>query len=447
MNELNQDNYFVWHPFTNMAQFYEDPLIFKEGHDSLIQDTANHTFINSISGLWNMSLGFGNQEIIDAISDQLSRLPYASLFRMGHEAAQNYAAELVKILPGDLNKVFFTSNGSESVETMIKAARQYHRMRGKKEKYNIICLNRAYHGVSYGALSASGFPEDQEMYMPLLPGFIHIDPPYCLRCPYHKTKNSCGMECAKKIEEVIEEYSEDKIAGFLMEPVLGFGGFIIPPDEFFVELKKILAKHDILFMLDEVTTGFGRTGKLFAAEHWDLKPDMMSMGKAMSAGYLPLGAAAFTDKVFSQFSGERYIDRFNHGSTFSGHPACCAAGQKVLEIYLRDNIIEKVRILEQEINAQFKEMEPLPCIGEIRIKGAMLALEFVTDKQSLNPVDSETMFKLAREMLQWGVLSHLSGNSMLIIPPLNMPVKYVSKIYNTICSSIKKVLKIDVKFH
>jgi adenosylmethionine-8-amino-7-oxononanoate aminotransferase len=441
---IEVDNYKVWHPFTHMSQFFEDPLIFNSGNGSLITDSQNHTFINSISGLWNLSLGLGNKEIIDAITEQLNKLAYGSLFRMGHSAAMSYAEDLVKVLPGELNRVFFTSNGSEAIETMIKAARQYYKLKGNNEKYQIICLKRAYHGVSYGALSASGFEDDQQMYEPLLPGFIHIDPPYCLRCPYNKSKGHCQFECAKSVEEAILSVGPDHIAGYLMEPVLGFGGFIVPPDGYFEELKRVLSKYDILFMVDEVTTGFGRTGKLFACENWDLKPDMMAMGKAISAGYLPLGGVAFTDRVYNQFSGKRYVDRFNHGSTFSGHPACCAAGKKVLEIYQKNDILAKACELGNELIKSFKRFEKLPCVAEVRNIGVMVAIEFVEDKETLNPLNSETMYNITREIFQWGVLVHLSGNNILLIPPLTMPVTYVKKIYNTIAKSIKETLSIEV---
>lgn len=442
MQTPNKDNYFVFHPFTAMKNFYEDPLIFSNGHGSLITDVHHRTFINSISGLWNLCLGLGNQEIIQAITEQLTSLSYASLFRMGHDIASVYARELVRVLPGELRRIFFTSNGSEAVETMIKIARQYQKLRGKEGKYRIICFKRAYHGVSYGALSASGFEEDQEMFSPLLPGFIHTDPPYCLRCAFHQKVDSCRVECVKQIEELIKRHGEETISGLMFEPILGFGGFIVPPDKFYRELQKLLSKYDILLMLDEVTTGFGRTGKLFACEHWGLRPDMISLGKAMGGGYMPLGAAAFSDKIFNEFLNAGA--RFNHGSTFSGHPASCAAGRKVLEIYLRDKIVDRVRELEEELFARFHQLQELSCVAEVRGKGAMLAIEFVKDRKKLEPLDAETMYKLVREILQWGVLVHLSGNCIFLLPPLNMDLKYLKKIHNTIVKSIKEVLNIGI---
>lgn len=443
MKNLDKDNYYVWHPFTDMPDFYERPLLFKEGKDLLLRDTDNNTYINSISGLWNLSLGSGNQEIIKAMIEQLSVLQYASLFRMGHETACLYAEELVKTLPGGFKKVFFTSNGSEAVETMVKAARQYYRLSGKKEKYVIIGLKRAYHGVSYGALSASGIEEDQEMFAPLVPGFEHVEPPYCLRCPYNKKVQECNAECAKEIERVICKYGESRIAGFLMEPVIGFGGVIVPPEKYFEELKKILDKYDVLFMLDEITTGFGRTGKMLACEHWDLKADMLAVGKGMSGGYAPLGAALFTDEVFDRFSQSKKT-RFNHGSTYSGHPVCCAAGRKVLEILLRDNIIQGVKEIEKELWKYFRRLNEASCVGEVRGKGAMLAVEFVRDKSTLAPLDFETMYKIIEVIIKWGVLVSLSGNNIIIMPPLTIERKYIRKIYNAVGMAVKQVLGEEV---
>ncbi|HHT49811.1 MAG TPA: aspartate aminotransferase family protein [Firmicutes bacterium] len=339
--KLDEKIYHIWHPFTNMNVFYEEPLIFTEGHGSLLKDVNNKTYINALSGLWNTAFGLGDQEVIDAITAQLKNISYASLFRMGHAIAQRYAEKLFQVLPGNLSKVFFTSNGSEAVETMIKATRQFYKLQGKHGKMNIICLRRAYHGVSYGALSASGFTEDQEMYAQLLPGFIHIEPPYCYRCPYHRKVDDCQTECAREIENVIQKVGIDKIAAFMMEPILGFGGFIVPPDKFHEELIKILRKYDILLLMDEVTTGFGRTGKFFACEHWGLSPDMMALGKAISGGYIPLGATVFSEEIYHTFLRAGVTGRFAHGSTYSGNPAACAAGEKMLEIYQRADVSAK----------------------------------------------------------------------------------------------------------
>lgn len=444
MGTFTKNNYHVWHPFTDMPLFYEEPVLFKEAKDLLLSDVNNKKYINSISGLWNMNLGSGNREIIEAIIEQLSTLQYASLFRMGHETARLYAEELAKVLPGDLNKVFFTSNGSEAVETMIKAARQYYKLLGKKDKHIIIGLKRAYHGVSYGALSASGIEEDQQMFTPLVPGFEHIEPPYCLRCAFNKNVRNCNVECAKQLEDIICQHKVSRVAGFLMEPVMGFGGVIVPPDKYFTEIQRILDKYDVLFMLDEITTGFGRTGEMFASQHWGLKADMMAIGKGMSGGYMPLGAAVFTDEIFNKFA-ENQNNRFNHGSTYSGHPLSCAAGIKVLEKLAEGNIIQGVKEVEKNMWEYFEPFQAFSCIGEIRGKGGMFAIEFVKDQSTLAPLDAETMYQIIRGIIRWGVLVSQSGNNIIIMPPLTIGSKYLKKIYNAIAITIKQVLGEETK--
>ena len=412
-----------------MAEYASDPLVLDSGEGSLVREAEGHTFINSVAGLWNLSLGSGVAEIADAVHEQLLKLSYASLFRMGHSAADRYANELVEVLPTGLRHVFLTSNGSESVETMIKVARQFQRTQGNPQKTEIICLQRAYHGVSYGALSASGFPEDQDMYRPLVPGFHHVSPPYCLRCPFGKDPATCGDECSQQIEDTILARGEDHIAGFLMEPVLGFGGVIVPPDRYFQNLKRILDRYDdVLFMLDEVTTGFGRTGSMFAAEHWHLQPDMMSMGKAISAGYQPLGAAAFTSEIFSAFQGGAYKDRLNHGSTNSGHPAACAAGSAVLAIYRRDRIVDQARELGEALSMAFSRLRGHPLVAEVRQLGALVGIELVTDRETFNPLPSKTMESVVKKLVRWGILVHLSGNNLIFVPPLVLPTAQAERL-------------------
>lgn len=426
MSELTK--YPLWHPFTHMSEYRKEPLVFELAEGSLIRDVGGRSYVNSVAGLWNLSLGSGNREIADAIHEQLLELSYASLFRMGHSAAASYAEELVAVLPGKVDHVFLTSNGSESVETMIKVARHYQRARGHEHKTEIICLERAYHGVSYGALSASGFPEDQEMYQPLLPGFHHVAAPYCLRCPFGEHPQTCADQCSGQVEETIQARGEDRIAGLLMEPVLGFGGVIVPPDRYFENLKRILNRHDILLMLDEVTTGFGRTGTMFAAEHWQLQPDMMAMGKAISGGYQPLGAAAFTEEIFSAFQGSAYEARLNHGSTNSGHPAACAAGRAVLAIYEREGVVGQAHALGEALSVAFARLRDNPRVAEVRQLGPLVGVELVSDPESLMPLSSEHMDGVVRALLRWGILAHLSGNNLIFVPPLVLPLAQAERL-------------------
>jgi adenosylmethionine-8-amino-7-oxononanoate aminotransferase len=428
------DPYYVWNPFTPMESFEKilgfGPTIIVEGQGAIVKDLQGNEYINGMSSLWNTGIGHGRSEVAAAVAAQLEKLHYATLFTGAHLPAMELAEKLVTLMEHHFHRVFFTSNGSESVETALKMSRQFFRQSpniDEKSRYKIISLNRAYHGVSYGALSASGLIEDQEKFTPLVPGFIKIEPPYCYRCPYNSKYPDCHLLCAKALESKILEEIPSTVAAFIMEPILGVGGILVPPLPYYQEIAQICQKYGLLLIMDEVTTGFGRTGDLFAYMGCEVKPDILCLGKIISSGYLPLGATLATKRIFERFLGPRE-NKFNHGSTASGHPACCVAGLKNIEIIEREKLVDNSKkigkyLMERVCDLQKKR----PFIGDVRGKGLMVGIELVHDQVSKVPFSQDEILKIMLGCHSSGLLLYRTNNTLALFPPLIFDEKLVDR--------------------
>ena len=423
------EDYHLWQPFTQMKTFLADhQIIIERGEGPYLFDVNGKEYLNLTSCLWNVPLGLGRREIIDAITEQLNTLAYSSLFRAGHTAAIELARLVAEICPGQLDRVFFTSNGSESIETAVKIARRYF-WQEQPRKHKVLSLKSAYHGVSYGALSASGFDDMKEGFGPLLPGFRQIEPPYCYRCPFGRTYPDCGVKCARALEDAVLEEKPEQVALFLVEPVMGFGGVVVPPAEYFDIVTAICREYEVLLAVDEVTTGFGRTGKMFAIEHWQAQPDIMALGKAMSAGYFPLGATVLTNDIWQRFIGPDDSTRFEHGSTNSGHPGGCAAGRATIELFRREGYVEKAARRGEFFLERLRELTDLPIVGDVRGLGMIFAVEFVRDKQTKEPLEAGAMAKLVEACYVSGLWVHLSGNRIILLPPFILDEDALDEAY------------------
>jgi len=319
-----QDRAHVWHPLFQHQQLEDrDLLVIEEGHGTILTDADGNTYLDAYAGLWNVNVGYGRQEIAQAVQEQMNKLAFYPHSQINAPATQ-LATKLAQLLPGDLQHIFFSNSGSEANETAFKIARQYGRQKYPGEnRYKIIARYQGYHGFTFGAMSATGQTGRRVKFEPLVPGFFHVDPPYCYRCPLKLEYPSCGIACVEEIEEVIRREDPSSVAAVIVEPIIGGGGVIIPPDEYLPRLRQICDQYGVLLILDEVITGFGRTGKLFACEHWDVTPDMITMAKGVSSGYLPLGACAVTPEIFETFLGAPEEKReLAQVSTYGGHPVC-----------------------------------------------------------------------------------------------------------------------------
>ena len=365
-------------------------------------DTEGNAYFDAACQQSSNSLGHGQKEIIDAICEQAKKLQFVHLMgRQSNVPIIEYAQDLAKVVPKELDHFFFTCGGSESVETAFKMVRLYW-SRQDKGKYKIISLTDSYHGAGMGSAAATraGSGAFWAGYAPLAAGFIQAPYFYCYRCPFHLEYPSCNILCARYVEEVIKNEGADSVAAFITEPVLGSAGNVSPPPEYFPIVRQICTDYNVLLIGDEVQTGFGRTGKMWAQEHWDVKYDMMTVAKAIDGCYLPFGATLIGDKVYEGLKGTMLW----HGWTQHGNPICAAAAKAALKLIIRDKLAENAETVGnyclERLNSEFKA---LPNVGDASGKGLMLGIDLVRDKAAKTPFESATISKWQREVLQKGL--------------------------------------------
>lgn len=443
--------YHLWNPFTTMDEFLPylgfGPIVIERGEGPYVFNDRGKKFINGFSSLWNVAIGHGRKELVEAAAKQMEKLAYASCFRQVHPKAIELAAKLVEITDGYYQHVYLGSNGSEAVETAIKMARQFHRQSPSKFDHNrhkIVSLRNSYHGVSYGALSTSGLAFDSNKYGPLIPGFLQIEPPYCYRCPYGKGGYpECGLSCATALENTINTEGADSVAAFILEPIMGAYGVIVPPDAFYQKVGEICQNHGILFIVDEVTTGFGRTGQLFASESWKIKPDILCLSKAISSGYLPLSATLATESIYNRFHGKG--KGFEHGSTASGHPVCAAVGLANIDIIRKEKLPENAKKIGEYLRIKLDKLAAeRSIIGEIRGKGLMLGIELITDKDK-TPLPENQTFNIVLDIATLGMLVYYRRNVIGLLPPLIIDEEIADNMVDILSQAFDTGMKAKIK--
>ena len=353
------------------------------GEGVYVYDAAGKRYIEGLAGLWCTGLGYGNKELIEAASEQMARLSFTHLFgSKSHEPAIELAETLKELVPAPTSKVFFTCSGSEANDTQIKLAWYYNNARGKPKKKKIIGRMRGYHGVTLAAASLTGLPVFHADFDLPLPGFVHAD------CPHYgrgaepgETEEDFATRMAANLEALIEREDPETIAAFIAEPIQGAGGVIVPPATYFEKVQAVLKRHDIAFIADEVICGFGRTGNWFGCETFNMEPDTITMAKAITSAYMPLGAVTVSEPVYEAMLEEsKKLGMFAHGFTYSGHPVACAVANKTLEIYKRIDIVGHVRRVSPVFQTRLNGLRDHPLVGETRGKGLIGALEIVRDK-------------------------------------------------------------------
>lgn len=417
--------YHLWNPFTTMDEFLRylglGPTVITRGEGPYVFNQRGTRYIDGLSSLWNVAIGHGREELVEAATKQMRELAYATCFNRVHPKAIELAAKLVEITSGKFGHVYLGTNGSEAVETALKMARQYHRQSPNPQdhdRYKIISLRGSYHGVSYGALSTSGSESYAAKFGPLIPGFVQIEPPYCYRCPYEKDGYpECELECAQALEKTIQSEGAETVAAFIIEPIMGDFGIVDPPDEFYKRVGEICHDHGLLFIVDEVTTGFGRTGKLFASEDWDPKPDILCLSKAISSGYLPLAATLATDAIYKRFDGQG--NQFEHGSTASGHPVCAAVGLANIDIIIGEKLSENAARVGAYLKSRLKElMRRRKLIGDVRGRGLMIGIELVKDRETKVPLNEKETFYIVADIGLLGLTVYSHCSFLGLWPPL-----------------------------
>jgi len=436
------DKEFVWHPFTQMKEYEEkDPVIIEGGEGVYLYDSEGNKYIDGVSSLWVNIHGHKVPEIDNAIKDQVEKLSHSTLLGITNPPAAELAQKLIGICPPGLKKVFYSGDGASAVEVAIKMAFQYWNQKGHPEKTKFVCLENGYHGDTLGAVSVGGIDLFHSTFKPLLFESFKAPSYYCYRCPLGKEYPSCNLACADEIDKIFENHS-DEIAAVIFEPyVQAAGGMIVSPPGYIKKIRGYCDKHNVLMILDEVATGFGRTGKMFACEHDGVTPDIMVLGKGLTGGYLPLSATITTQKVYDAFLGDfEEFKTFFHGHSYAGNPISCAAAMGNLEAFENykslEKLEEKIELLENEL----KEFTGLSHVGNVRNKGLMVGIELVKNKDTKEPYRPEDKigWKVADLAMEDEVLIRPLGNVVVLMPPIGISKKDLKKLLNVTYSSIKK---------
>ena len=436
------DKEFVWHPFTQMKEYLEeDPIVIEGGEGVYLYDTEGRKYIDGVSSLWVNIHGHKVPEIDNAIKEQVDKLSHSTLLGVTNPPAAELAKALIEICPPGLKKVFYSGDGASAVEVAIKMAFQYWQHRGRPEKTKFVYLENGYHGDTLGAVSVGGIDLFHSTFKPLLFEAIKAPSYYCYRCPLGKTYPSCEIACAKEVEDILKEHHSE-IAAIIFEPyVQAAGGMIVSPPGYVKQVREYCDKFDVLMILDEVATGFGRTGKMFACVHEDVTPDIMVLGKGMTGGYLPLSATITTQEVYDAFLGEYdEFKTFFHGHSYSGNPISCAAALGNLEVFRKyktlEKLQEKIEFLEQEL----KEFKGLKHVGDVRNKGLMVGIELVEDKEMKKPypLKMKMGWKVADLAMQGEVLIRPLGNVVILMPPIGISLDELKKLLNVTYNAIKE---------
>lgn len=404
------------------------------GKGVFLYDKDKKDYIDGSSGAVTASIGHGVPEIIKAINDQANKVSFVYRSQFTSEPAEALAKKLSDMTPGDLNWSFFVNSGSEATETAMKIAIQYWQEQGIYTKNKIISRFISYHGITLGALSMSGHGGRRERFIPLLEEFPSVSAPYCYRCPFEKEYPSCNLFCAKELEKAILRIGKQSIAAFIAEPIIGAaGGAIVPPDGYYTEIKKICDQYNILFIADEVMTGIGRTGKMLAIEHWDVQPDIVALGKGMTAGYTPMAATLVSDKVMEPIlQGSKMI---MSGHTYSANPQSAAVSLAVLNYIDQHQLIDRGNLMGNYLLHHLSTLaNEFHFIGDVRGKGLLVGMEFVYDKLEKTPIKlANFVIKAAMEA---GLLVYpssageegITGDAILISPPLVITKEEVDEL-------------------
>jgi putrescine---pyruvate transaminase len=447
-NFLKENNarYFL-HPNAHPGQMEEQPpRIIVKGEGVWVEDIDGNRVVDGVAGLWSVNAGYGRTEIIDAITAQARQLPYYSAFK-GTSTPPPIAlsAKLIDLLqPEGMKKVFFSSGGSDAVETALKLARQYWKVVGQRDRYKFISLRQGYHGTHFGGMSVNGAPNFRRPYEPVLPGCIQIDTPWLYRNPYTENEEELGELCAQLLEREIIAQGPDTVAAFIAEPVQGAGGVIVPPANYWPRVREICDKYDVLLIADEIVTGFGRSGELFGCRLWGVKPDIMCLAKGITSGYQPLGATTINEKIADAFTRDKSsLSAVYHAYTYSGHPVACAAGLAALDLVLSDDqpgnaaregayLLERLKTFEDRYAN----------VGNVRGRGLMVAIDMVADKKTKAALGrgSDLPGAVAQATFDNGAMVRPVGGSVIILsPPLVIQRAEIDKLIDALANVFDKV--------
>lgn len=436
----------LWHPMAHPGDMQANaPTIIESAENSSITDIDGHTVIDAVGGLWCANLGYSNEKVKQAIADQLAKLPYYSAFGGTTNGPAIEAAHAVTefFKPEGMVRAFFTSGGSDSVETALRLARQYHRLRGEPTRTKYLSLKKGYHGTHFGGASVNGNNRFRTAYEPLLAGCHHLPSPYTYRNPFHEIDPAkLAQNIAAAFEDEVQFQGASTIAAFIMEPIQGAGGVIVPHETFMPLMRDICDRHGILMIADEVITGFGRTGDWSGSRHWGVEPDMMCTAKGITSAYFPVGACLVSAKVAEPFesdqSGEGGV---YHGYTYSAHPVGAAAVVACLEETMRLDVKTNAAARGEQLFEGVQELkEKYDVVGDVRGgHGLMTALEIVSDRNSKAPMDPGSVKRLAKATYEAGTMVRVSGHNVMMSPALIITEDEVAQVLSNLETGLQAI--------
>ncbi|MCG8595524.1 MAG: aspartate aminotransferase family protein [Kiloniellales bacterium] len=422
-----------WLPFTANRDFKADPRLLVRGEGVYYWNHRGERLIDASSGLFCVAAGHGRREIAEAVHAQLLECDYAPHFQVASPLSFELASRVARITPEGLNRIFFANSGSEAVDSAIKIAQAYHLARGEGQRSRFVSRERAYHGVNIGGVSLSGMTKNRHAFPAVMPGVFHMRHTWLEENRFAKGQPETGAELAEDLKRAVDTFGGDTIAACFVEPIAGSTGVLVPPKGYLERLREICDQHGILLVFDEVICGFGRTGKAFAAQSFGVRPDMMTLAKALTNGAQPMGAVAVDERIYDTVvnaAPERSVELF-HGYTYSGHPAACAAGIAVQDIYQREGLFERAAELAPYFQAAVFDLRDIPAVADIRGYGLLAGVELAPDG-----APGVRGYDATKRLFARGMHIKFTGDSGIVSPPLVAERAHVDEI----CDILREVL-------
>lgn len=442
LREMDRDH--VWHPFTQMKEWLtEEPLVIERGKGNYLYDTDGNKYLDAISSLWVTVHGHRKRELDRAVREQLGKLAHSTLLGQASAPSAELAARLAEITPKGLTRVFYSDSGSTAVEIALKIAFQYWpQKRGGKRREKFVSFTGAYHGDTIGSMSVGEIDAFVGKFSPLLFESLRAPYPYCYRCPVGKDRADCKLACLDELEKVLKK-NKGEVAACIIEPMVqGAAGMVTAPDGFLKGVRRLTKKYDTLLIADEVATGFGRTGRMFACELENVRPDIMCLAKGITGGYLPLAATMTTEKIFRAFLG-KYEDlkAFLHGHTYTGNPLASAAAIANLDVFEDEKVIENLGPKVELFGELANSLEELPHVGEARTRGLMGGIELVADKATKEryAAGKRIGHRVCMDVRKDGIILRPLGDTVIVMPPLSITEGEIRKIFTSLRDSIERI--------
>ena len=444
-----KDKEYIWHPFTQMREWVsETPVIIAKGRGAYFTDTGHNQYIDGTSSIWVNIRGHRKRAIDKAITVQLKKIAHSTLLGLSNIPSILLAEKLIRLVQGagltSLSKVFYSDNGSTAVEVGLKMAFHYWQLKGGryKKKARFLTLMNAYHGDTIGSVSLGGIDLFHKIYRPLLFESLRAPAPYCYRCPVNRMYPDCHLACIEKAEEILKERHKE-IAAMIVEPIVqAAAGMVVAPPGYLRRIRELCTRYNVLLIADEVATGFGRTGRMFACEHEGVSPDIMPIAKGITGGYLPLAATLVTQEIYDAFLGEyKEFKTFFHGHSYTGNPLGCAAAIANIEIFEKEGTLEKLQSKIALLESLLSPLKEHPHIGEVRQKGLIAGIEMVREKEKKTPyaLKEKAGIRTCLEARKMGLMLRPIGNIVILMPPLSISKTDLKKMVAITGKAIDRV--------